>query len=329
MKKIITIFTLFIMLLSTMLLTGCTTNKDAVVIYSCMEEYRNQELKKQLKEKFPDLNVVVQYMPTGNSSAKIKTEGVNVEADIVLDLETAYAAQLAENFANLSDFDSSIFVDGAVKSENYFPWVKYTMCLIIDKDYFNEHNLEIPKSYNDLLKPEYKNLIAMPDPKTSGTGYAFFLNAVNVMGEENAIQYFKKLKENLREFTTSGSGPTNLLQQGEIAIAMGMTSQGANAITEGYNFEIVALETGAPYNTTSFGIIKGRETDENVKKVFEWLSSDFMRYDKENYMPDVILKDQKSNVPNYPTDFVDADMTGIDNVDTKNNLTEKWSEVNG
>jgi len=329
MKKIITIFTLFIMLLSTLLLTGCTTNKDAVVIYSCMEEYRNQELKKQLKEKFPDLNVVVQYMPTGNSSAKIKTEGVNVEADIVLDLETAYAAQLAENFANLSDFDSSIFVDGAVKSENYFPWVKYTMCLIIDKDYFNEHNLEIPKSYNDLLKPEYKNLIAMPDPKTSGTGYAFFLNAVNVMGEENAIQYFKKLKENLREFTTSGSGPTNLLQQGEIAIAMGMTSQGANAITEGYNFEIVALETGAPYNTTSFGIIKGRETDENVKKVFEWLSSDFMRYDKENYMPDVILKDQKSNVPNYPTDFVDADMTGIDNVDTKNNLTEKWSEVNG
>jgi len=329
MKKIITIFTLFIMLLSTLLLTGCTTNKDAVVIYSCMEEYRNQELKKQLKEKFPDLNVVVQYMPTGNSSAKIKTEGVNVEADIVLDLETAYAAQLAENFANLSDFDSSIFVDGAVKSENYFPWVKYTMCLIIDKDYFNEHNLEIPKSYNDLLKPEYKNLIAMPDPKTSGTGYAFFLNAVNVMGEENAIQYFKKLKENLREFTTSGSGPTNLLQQGEIAIAMGMTSQGANAITEGYNFEIVALETGAPYNTTSFGIIKGRENNENVKKVFQWLINDFGKYDKENFMPDIILKNQENKMENYPENLTDADMSGIDSTEIKNKLTEKWGEVNG
>ena len=329
MKKLFTILTLFIMLLATLLLTGCTTNKDSVVIYSCMEEYRNQELKKQLKEKFPDLDVVVQYMPTGNSSAKIKTEGTNVEADIILDLETAYAAQLEENFANLSNFDSSIFVDGVVQSENYFPWIKYTMCLIIDKDYFNEHNLEIPKTYEDLLKPEYKNLIAMPDPKTSGTGYAFFLNAVNVMGEENAIQYFKELKNNLREFTTSGSGPTNLLQQGEIAIAMGMTAQGANAITEGYNFEIVSLETGAPYNTTSCGIIKGRESDENVKKVFEWISTEFIRYDKENFMPDVILKDQTSNVPNYPTDLVDADMTGIDDTETKNYLTEKWSEVNG
>ena len=199
----------------------------------------------------------------------------------------------------------------------------------IDKKYFSEHNLEIPKTYEDLLKPEYKNLIAMPDPKTSGTGYAFFLNAVNIMGEENAINYFKSLKENLREFTTSGSGPTNLLKQGEIAIAMGMTSQGAQAINEGYDFEIVSLETGAPYNTTSFAIINGRESNENVKKVFEWLLTDFSRYDKENYMPDVLLKGQKNNVKNYPTNFSEANMDGIDDISLKNELLSKWGEVNG
>ena len=55
----------------------------------------------------------------------------------------------------------------------------------------DKYGLETPKTYEDLLKPEYKDLIAMPDPKTSGTGYAFFLNAVNIMGEEKAIQYFK------------------------------------------------------------------------------------------------------------------------------------------
>ena len=46
-------------------------------------------------------------------------------------------------------------------------------------------------------------------------------------------------------------------------------------------------------------------------------------------MPDVILKDQTSNVPNYPINLVDADMNGIDDIETKNNLVEKWSEVNG
>ena len=329
MKKVFLVLGLIIMLIVIGALTGCSNNKEKVVIYTSMEEARNQELRKKVKEKFPDMDVVVQYMSTGNSSAKLKTEGTDIEADIILDLETAYMTSLESNFADLSEFDSSIFVDGAVKANNYFPWVKYTMALIIDKGYFEEHNLEKPKTYEDLLKPEYKNLIAMPDPKTSGTGYAFFLNVVNIMGEEKAVEYFKALKENLREFTASGSGPTNLLQQGEIAIAMGMTSQGAQAITDGYNFEVISLETGAPYNTTSYGIIKGRENDENVKKVFEWISTEFIRYDKENYMPDVILKDQKNYVKNYPTNFKEANMDGIDSIETKDKLIEKWGEING
>lgn len=325
MKKMMFI----VVLLAMLIVTGCSSKKDSVIIYTCMEDNRNQVLKEMIKEEFKDIDVKVQPIATGNSAAKIKNEGTKIEADIILDLETAYIANLEENFADLSSFDSSMYLDGVNKSNNYFTWVKYTMNLIIDKNYFKEHNLKVPRTYEDLLKKEYKNLIAMPDPKTSGTGYAFFLNAVNVMGEKEAVNYFKKLKNNLREFTTSGSGPTNLLKQGEIAIALGMTSQGVAAINEGYNFEIVELETGSPYNTTSVGIIKDRETDENVKKVFNWLISDFGKYDKENYMPDKILKDQVSNVKNYPTNLKDADMKDIDSIEVKNKLTEVWSEING
>ena len=289
MKKIY----LLIMIGFCLLLTGCGSNKERVVIYTSMEENRNQELKKMINEEFKDIDVVVQYMATGNSAAKIKNEGSNVEADIVIDLETAHVASLENDFADISNIDSSIYLDGEVKSKNYLPWVKYTMNLIIDNDYMKEHNLSVPKTYEDLLKEEYKGLIAMPDPKTSGTGYAFYLNAVNIMGEDKAIEYFKKLKNNLREFTTSGSGPTNLLKQKEIAIAMGMTAQGVEAINDGYNFSIASLSTGSPYNTTSAAIIKGRESNENVIKVFEWLIKDFGLYDKEYFMPDKILKESK------------------------------------
>ncbi len=319
---------LIVMLFMVMLLTGCG-NKDKVVIYTSMEEERNQKLTEMLKEEFPNLNVVVQHMATGNSAAKIKNEGTKVEADIVIDLETAHMKDVQDNFADLSSVDTSFYLDGVNTSKNYLTWVKYTMNLIIDNKYFKEHNLTVPKTYEDLLKPEYKNLIAMPDPKTSGTGYGFFLNAVNIMGEEKAIEYFKKLKGNLREYTTSGSGPTNLLKQGEIAIAMGMTAQGVEAINNGYDFSIVELTTGSPYNTTSCGIIKGRESNENVMKVFNWLIKDFGKYDKENYMPDKILKDQKSNMKNYPENLKDANMTGVDSTEVKDKLIEKWGEVNG
>lgn len=325
MKKIY----LLIMIGFCLLLTGCGSNKERVVIYTSMEENRNQELKKMINEEFKDIDVVVQYMATGNSAAKIKNEGSNVEADIVIDLETAHVASLENDFADISNIDSSIYLDGEVKSKNYLPWVKYTMNLIVDNDYMKEHNLSVPKTYEDLLKEEYKGLIAMPDPKTSGTGYAFYLNVVNIMGEDKAIEYFKKLKNNLREFTTSGSGPTNLLKQKEIAIAMGMTAQGVEAINDGYNFSIASLSTGSPYNTTSAAIIKGRESNENVIKVFEWLIKDFGLYDKEYFMPDKILKDQKVSVENYPADLVDANMNGIDSTETKDKLIERWNEVNG
>lgn len=318
-----------ILLVVLLVVTGCGENKERVVIYTSMEEVRNQKLKEMVAEEFPNLDVVVQYLATGNSAAKIKNEGSKVEADIVLDLETAHMVSVEDNFADLSDFDTSMYLDGTIKSDNYLPWSKQTMNLIIDKDYFGNNKLKVPSTYEDLLKREYKDLIAMPDPKTSGTGYAFYLNVVNVMGEEKAIKYFKDLKKNLREFTTSGSGPTNLLKQGEIAIALGMTSQGVMAINEGYNFEIIELKTGTPYSITSCGIIKGREDNENVKEVFEWLISDFGKYDKENYMPDVILKEQTSKMSNYPVGLKDADMEGIDSTATKDKLIEKWSEVNG
>lgn len=325
MKKYICLIFLFILLIT----TGCSKKDGQVVIYTSMEENRNKALKEQLAERFPDKDIIVQYLSTGNSAAKIKNEGTNVEADIVLDLETAHMANLEENFADLSSFDTSIYLDGVNKSNRYLTWTKYTMALIIDKNYFDKHNLSVPKTYDDLLKSEYRNLIAIPDPKTSGTGYAFYLNVVNIMGEDNAIEYFKKLKNNLREFTTSGSGPTNLLKQGEIAIAMGMTSQGVEAINEGYNFKIISLKTGALYNTTSFGIIKGRENKENVREVFEWLMNDFGKYDKEYFLPDKILKNQEVKVKNYPTNLKDAKMDGIDSVSVKQVLISKWEKVNG
>lgn len=324
MKKIITI-----LIITILLITGCGSNENRIVIYSSMEEERNQELKKQIKEEFPKLNITVQYMSTGNSAAKIKNEGTNIEADIILDLETSHMENLKDNLADLSSFDTSTYLDNVNISTKYLIWAKQRASIIIDKTYFDKNKLDTPKTYNDLLKKEYKDLIAMPDPKTSGTGYSFYLNVINIMGEEEGIKYFEKLKNNSREFTTSGSGPTNLLKQGEIKIALGMTSQGAEAINEGYNFQIIELESGSPYSTTACSVIRGKEIKNNVKEVFNWLITDFIKYDKENFMPDIILKNQENKMENYPTSLKDANMSGIENVELKRKLTEKWSEING
>lgn len=321
MKKKLLIFSLISMLF----ITGCGKSKDTITIYTSMEENRNQELIKQLEEKFSDLTINVQPMATGNNAAKIKAEGTNVEADIILGLETAHMEALKDNFADLSYYDDSYYIEGLNPTHNkYLLFEKYTASIIVDDSYFKTNNLEYPASYQDLLKPEYKGLIAMPDPKTSGTGYMYYLNVVNVMGKDKALEYFDSLSQNIKQFTTSGSGPINMLKQGEIAIAMGMTYQGVEEITKGANYKIIELDTKTPYNTTSSAIISGRENKANVKEVFEFIMKDFSKYDKENFVPGKILKEQENKIVNYPLDLTDADMTGISDSQTKETLITEW-----
>ena len=321
MKKILFIF-ITILLFS---VTGCAKNSNKIIVYTAMEEERIQAMKKQVEEKFPNYNILIEQVGTGNLAAKIKTEKNNIEADIIIDLELSHMENLKENFADLSSFDQSMYLDNINPTHNkYFKWVKNYAGIIIDKDYFKEHNLEIPKTYEDLLKPEYKGLIAMPDPSTSGTGYSYYLNVVNLYGEKEAIEYFKKLNNNVKQFTESGSGPISLLKQGEIAIAMGMSFQGAAEINSGANYEVIELETGAPYNETGIAIINGRENKENIKEVFEWIISSFNKYDKENFVPGKILKDQETKVKNYKDAVKDADMTGLSDIKLKDKLIKEW-----
>ena len=84
-----------------------------------MEEERNQALKEQIKEGFQNLDIAVQYMSTGNSAAKIKNEGADVEADIILDLETSHMENLKDNLADLTTFDTSIYLDNINTSTNF------------------------------------------------------------------------------------------------------------------------------------------------------------------------------------------------------------------
>jgi len=51
---------------------------------------------------------------------------------------------------------------------------------------------------------------------------------------------------------------------------------------------------------------------------------DFSKYDKEHFVPGKILKDQETKIENYPINLSDADMTGINSIELKDQLLSKW-----
>ena len=321
MKKIGLII---ITILTILNMTACSNNSNKIVIYTCQEEERIQATKSAIKNDFPNLNVVIEQVGTGNLAAKIKSEGKDIEADIIIDLEASHMENLKDNFADLSSIDKSVYLNDINPSHSkYVMWVKNHAAITIDVDYFEANNLPYPTSYDDLLDSKYKGLIAMPDPVTSGTGYAYYLNIINLFGIEGALNYFNKLSNNIKQYTQSGSGPISLLKQGEIAIAMGMEFQGVAEINNGSNYRIIKFESGAPYNQTGAAIIEGKQEKENVKELFQYLITTFHYVDCQEYVPGKLLKNQETKIQNY-LDMEDADMKGIDDISLKQNLLDKW-----
>jgi iron(III) transport system substrate-binding protein len=306
---------------------SCTkTDNSSVIIYTSTEDFRTERMQQLLRENFPKYNISLQVLSTGNHAAKLKAEGTQTEADIVLNLETGYMEGLQDIFADLSSFDLSDFLPEMVPaSKRFLPWDKSSGAVVINRSKLEESGLPVPSSYQDLLKPVYKELISMPNPKTSGTGYMFLLSLINALGEEAAFRYFDGLAKNILQFTTSGSGPVNALIQGEVAIGLGMTITAVNAInSRNVPLELLFFAEGAPSITTSFGIIKGKETRPAVKEVFEFTMTRLVRDDKELYCPEPIMKNQTNNIPNYPRNILYANMDGVYDLSLKERLLEKW-----
>ncbi|MFI1400278.1 thiamine ABC transporter substrate binding subunit [Streptomyces sp. NPDC020681] len=70
------------------------------------------------------------------------------------------------------------------------------ICVNYDKKYFADKKLQPPASFDDLIKPEYKNLLVTENAATSSPGLGFLLGTVSKYGDEGWQDYWKKLKAN-------------------------------------------------------------------------------------------------------------------------------------
>lgn len=318
-------YTILYAILAILCLTGCGNSKEKILIYSSAEDYRIERMREVLNEKFPEYDIAIEYMSTGNQAAKLLVEGIETECDITHDMEYGYMEQLdkAGILADLSSYDKSIYTEDAILSQNYLPVYRLSGAIIVNTEVLAEKGLKKPAKYEDLLNPEYKGLISMPNPKSSGTGYVFYKNLVNAWGEEETLAYFDALTSNILQYTSSGSGPVNALVQGEVAIGLGMTSQAVLQINEGAPLEIFFFAEGSPYTIYGQSIIKGKENRECVKEVFDFLVNEWNYENAEKYCPEKIYKDIDFEVENYPQNITYGDM-GNNGVDEKTRLLDKW-----
>ncbi len=333
MKKLFVSMLLLLGIGATML-TGCGNASNRVVIYTAAEEERIEYLQKEMNAKFPQYEIVFQSIGTGALVSKLQAEGKSTECDIFYDLEATNAEIILNGnndlFYDLSEYDFSIYDSSVTEyTKNHHKYAvngKTDGTIVVNKKVLQQNGCDVPATYDDLLKPEYKGLITMPSPKSSGTGYAFYNGLVSSMGESAALTYFGSLDANMKEYTTSGSAPIKAVNKGEVAIGVGLLWQCVDYANKNNDLEVVFLNNEASYNLFTMGIISGKEKKEPVKNVFDYLYNELNKVQCEKFNPDKIYVNQgKAEIANYPTGFSEIVMHGVFDFQYKQDLLDKWS----
>lgn len=333
-------------LLAITMLTGCN-NKSVIYIYTAHEENRIQLYNKELKEKFPNYNIQVVSKTTGDLMSGLQADGTKTQCDIFVGIEITNAEILLKNnpdlFADLSDYDTSHYVDEVLEYQKdqtladgstrkghkkYHIQDKEAGCIVYSKSKCGDN---IPASYDDLLDAKYKNSIIMPNPKSSGTGYYFYNGLASLNGKESALNYFKELDKNVKEWSSSGSGPVKGVDRQEIAVGLGMHFQAVEYANKNSDIGITYFKEGSPYTLYTMGMINGKQDKPEVKEVYDYFFNYVNYLDNSQIVPETIYKSEftkKVTVENWksPSDY-GVDYTAMKNLldpDYKQELLDAW-----
>ena len=131
---------------------------------------------------------------------------------------------------------------------------------------FKPKGVAAPTTLQDLLKPEFKGEIIMPDPRKSGTGNTFISSVLQNMGEEKGWEYLKALKPQVAQFTPSGFTPGQKAGAGEYLIAVNFISDQNLVSAKGQKL-VSTIYDQAGWTVCPVGKIKNK-VNEDVAKAF-------------------------------------------------------------
>ena len=317
------------------LVAAAQAEGELTVYGSCEEPYLAAAAKNFEKE----FGIKVSYLrlSTGEVQAKITEEKGNPSADVwfggtndpynesaKLGLLMAYEAKNAKNLASPMYRDADGYWYGIYKG---------ILGFMVNTEELKRLNLEAPKGWDDLLKPEYKDKIWLSNPNTAGTAKLVINTLVQLKGHDEAMKYFVELDKNIAQYTKSGSGPSKKVGIGECTIGIGFLHDGITQILDGYdNISLVIPKSGTSFEIGATAIFKGAKHPNAAKLWIEFaLSPECVNIAKENESyqflvidnaeqpkeaakfgldPDNVMKydfaDAKANTSKYVEDFFNA-----------------------
>ena len=277
MKKVIS-FILCLMLCCALIVPGLSDEvpqKNSFTMYSCYVEAEVDGLVELFTQ---ETGIEVKYvrLSAGEMQARVAAEKDNPQVAMIFgmgnDLSMAMAAEdLLDPYipANIDQMDQR-FVD---PNGMFVPLQIIVTCFGSNAEWLKEKGLEPPTSWDDLLKPEFKDEICVAHPATSGAAYTVLSQTVQRLGTEAGFEYLKELNKNVQVYTKAGAAPFTSAGLGEVGVAIGYSDNAQTVVDQGYPLVVSYPKEGAGYGVTAAAMVKGGPADEQeaAHKFIDWL----------------------------------------------------------
>jgi iron(III) transport system substrate-binding protein len=131
----------------------------------------------------------------------------------------------------------------------------------------------MPATWDDLLQPQLKGKLVMPNPASSGTGYLQVAAWLQALGEEKGWGYMDRLHENIGIYTHSGSAPHVQAARGERTASIGLDMRAVREKTNGAPLEVIVPAGGVGWDMEATALVRGRANEAAAKKVIDFTVS--------------------------------------------------------
>lgn len=261
-----------------MSLGAASVSAQTAVCYNCPTEWADWGTQLQAIKENTGVTIPADNKNSGQSLAQLVAEKSNPVADITY-VGISFAIQ-AQKEGVITPYKPAHWeeIPAGLKDPDghWFTTHSGTLGFMVNVDALD--GKPVPKSWTDLLKPEYRGLIGYLDPSSAFVGYVGAVAINQAMGGTlddftPAIQYFQKLQAN-QPIVPKQTSYARVLS-GEIPILLDYDFNAYRARhKDGANVDFVIPAEGTVAVPYVMALVKNSPNPENGKKALDFVMSD-------------------------------------------------------
>ena len=252
--------------------------KTDLTVYTALETDQLKAYQESFNRANPEIEIKWTRDSTGIVTAKLLAEKNKPVADVIMGVAASSMVVFEREGmlqpyapANLKAINPR-FTSGGAKP-NWVGMDVWGAAICYNVAEATKQGLPRIESWKDLLKPEFKGKIVMPNPNSSGTGFLDVTAWLQMFGEKGGWDYMDKLHDNIAVYTHSGSKPCKMAGAGEFPVGISFEYRANATRSQGAPIDIIYPKEGLGWDLEAIGIVKTTAKLDAAKKLSDWASS--------------------------------------------------------